>query len=96
MSATSIKLPDELKKRVAKLAASTGRTPHAFMVEAIAREAERSELRARFAREADDSERETMTSGKAYPLDVAFDYLADKVAGRQVRRPRARAWRGSK
>ncbi|MCX7053638.1 MAG: type II toxin-antitoxin system RelE/ParE family toxin [Proteobacteria bacterium] len=32
MSATSLKLPDDLKRRIARLAASTGQTPHAFEV----------------------------------------------------------------
>jgi hypothetical protein len=39
MSATSLKLPDDLKRRIARLAASTGQAPHAFMVDALAREA---------------------------------------------------------
>ena len=44
MSATSLKLPDDLKRRIAKLAASSGQTPHAFMIDALAREAGRPEL----------------------------------------------------
>lgn len=96
MSATSLKLPDELKRRLAKLAASRGQTPHAFMVEALAREAERSDLRQRFAAEADESERETLASGKAHSLAATFDYLADKASGKKPRRPRARSWRASK
>ncbi len=63
MSATSLKLPDDLKRRIARLAASSGQTPHAFMVDALAREAERSELRQRFAAEAAESEREALGSG---------------------------------
>jgi len=96
MSATSLKLPDGLKRRIAKLAASTGQTPHAFMVDALAREAERSELRQRFAAEAAESEREALGSGKAYSLDAAFDYLAARIGGKNPRRPRARSWRASK
>jgi hypothetical protein len=42
MSVTSLKLPDELKKRIAALVAGSGRSAHAFMVEAIAREMERA------------------------------------------------------
>ncbi len=38
MSATSPKLPDDLKRRIAKLAASSGQTPHAFMIDALARD----------------------------------------------------------
>lgn len=96
MSATSLKLPDDLKRRIARLAASRGQTPHAFMVDALAREAERSELRQRFAAEAAESEREALGSGKAHSLAATFEYLAERVAGKNPRRPRARSWRASK
>ena len=96
MSATSLKLPDDLKRRIARLAASTGQTPHAFMVDALAREAERSELRERFAAEAADSEREALGTGKAHSLEATFDYLAARIGGKNPRRPRPRAWRASK
>ena len=42
MSVTSLKLPDALKKRIAALVEGSGRSAHAFMVEAIARETERA------------------------------------------------------
>ncbi len=96
MSATSLKLPEELKRRIARMAASAGKTPHAFMVEALSREASRAELRERFAAEAAESEREAFDSGKTYSLDATFDFLEARVAGRKVRRPKARTWRGSK
>jgi predicted transcriptional regulator len=96
MTATSLKLPDDLKRRIARLAASTGQTPHAFMVDALLREAQRSELRQRFATEAGESEREALDSGKAHSLDATFDYLAAKIGGKNPRRPRARSWRASK
>ena len=96
MAATSLKLPEELKRRIERLASAANKTPHAFMVEALAREAERSELRARFADEAARSEQETLASGKAFELAAAFDYLTARASGMKVRRPRARAWRPSK
>ena len=96
MSATSLKLPDDLKRRIAKLAASAGQTPHAFMIDALAREAQRSELRHRFAAEAAESELEALDSGKAHSLDATFDYLAARIGGKNPRRPRARSWRASK
>ena len=96
MAATSLKLPDELKRRIESLAAKARKTPHAFMIEALAREAERLELRARFAAEAARAESEAMASGKAVALAAAFDYLEAKLAGRKIRRPRARQWRASK
>lgn len=96
MSATSLKLPEDLKRRLAKMAANVGLTPHAFMVDALAREAARAEQRAQFAVDAEESERETLSGGKTYPLDAAFEFLQARVAGKRARRPKARAWRGSK
>jgi predicted transcriptional regulator len=58
VAATSLKFPDELKRRIESLAASARKTPHAFMVDALAREAERAELRERFAADAARAERD--------------------------------------
>ena len=96
MAATSLKLPDELKRRIERLAGAARLSPHAFMIETLTREAERGELRERFAADAAESERETMKSGKAHALAETFDYLAARMAGKKSRRPRARAWRASK
>ena len=96
MAATSLKLPEELKRRIERLASAANKTPHAFMVEALAREAERSELRARFADDAARSEEEAFASGKTFGLAAAFDYLTARASGTKARRPRARAWRPSR
>ena len=96
MAATSLKLPDDLKRRLERLAAHAQKTPHAFMVEVLAREAERSELRERFAAEAAESEKEAVSGGKTYSLDETFDYLERRVSNEKARRPKARAWRASK
>jgi predicted transcriptional regulator len=96
VSATSLKLPDDLKRSIVRMATRAGQTPHAFMIDALARETARAELRERFASEAEESEREALASGKAVSLAVAFDYLESRAAGRKVRRPKARAWRASK
>lgn len=95
MAATSLKIPDDLKRRIEQAAAAAHKTPHAFMVDALARETERSELQAQFAADAARSESEALLSGKAVPLDAAFDYLGARLAGRRVRRPRATPWRRS-
>lgn len=96
MAATSLKLPDGLKRRIERLAGAAKKTPHAFMVEVLSQEADRAEIRERFAKDAAISEIETMQSGRAIPLAAAFDYLQERAAGKAVRRPRARAWRVSK
>ena len=66
------------------------KTPHSFMIDALSREVERLEFRARFAADAAESEAEAMATGKSIGLDSAFDYLEGRVAGRKVRRPRPR------
>jgi predicted transcriptional regulator len=96
MAATSLKLPDELKRRIERLAGAANKTPHAFMVEALSQEADRAESRERFAKDAALSESETMESGKAIPLGIAFDYLEARASGKAVRRPRPRTWRASR
>jgi predicted transcriptional regulator len=96
MAATSLKLPEDLKRRIARLASAAKKTPHAFMVEALVREAERSELRTRFADEAARSEEETLVSGKTFDLAASFDYLTARASGAKARRPKARSWRRSK
>jgi predicted transcriptional regulator len=96
MAATSLKLPEDLKRRIERLASASNKTPHAFMVEALLREAERSELRARFANEAARSEEEALSSGKAFELAAAFDNLTARASGAKALRPKARAWRQSK
>ncbi len=95
MAATSLKLPDELKKRVDALAAHSGKTAHAFMVEAIAKEAERAELRRRFGEDAAAAETQALGSGKAYDAAEAFAWIKARARGDKVRRPRPTAWRRS-
>ena len=96
MAATSLKLPENLKRRIERLASAANKTPHAFMVEALVREAERSELRAQFADDAGRSEKEALSSGKAFELAATFDYLTARASGTKARRPKARTWRQSK
>ena len=96
MAATSLKLPEALKRRIERLAVAADKTPHAFMVDVLSQEADRAELRERFADAAAVSEKEAMGSGKAVSLVAAFDYLEAREAGKTPQRPRARAWRASK
>jgi predicted transcriptional regulator len=95
MPVTSLKLPNELKERVQSLVTGTGRSAHAFMVEAIERAAQAEELRRRFGADADAAERETLKSGKAYDAREVFSYLEARSRGKRVSRPRAASWRKS-
>jgi predicted transcriptional regulator len=52
VATTTLKLPDKLKTRIARLAKQTGRSAHSLMVEALEREVAREERMREFVREA--------------------------------------------
>jgi predicted transcriptional regulator len=91
--ATSLKLPPELKARIDGIAKATGTTAHAFMVEALEREADRAERYARFLEEALDAERNLDRTGQHYAAADVFRYMDARAAGERPKRPRARSWR---
>jgi hypothetical protein len=66
------------------------------MVEVLAREAERAELRERFATDAVAALRRVLSGGKTISLVRSFDYLERKLSGKKARRPQPRSWRASK
>jgi predicted transcriptional regulator len=88
-SATTVKLPLSLKKRVKPLARASGLTAHAWMVEALADQVERAERRAEFVAEAVASRQQVEASGLAFEADAVFDYLRARVSGSRAARPRA-------
>lgn len=87
MSTTTIRLPDELKARIASVAARTGKTTHSFILEAIAEKTEQEELRADFDAQADARFADIVASGETIPWSEARQYLEDRGAGRMVPRP---------
>ena len=86
---TTLKLPETLKLRIAKLAESAGKTPHAFMVEALEAETQRSELRREFVNAALRAEQEVAQYGEVYSMDAVHRYFSDKLAGKPARKPRS-------
>ena len=86
---TTLKLPDELKLRIAHLAEIAGTTPHAFMVEALEAETQRSELRRDFVATALQAEQEVVKYGEVYSMDAVHKYFRDKLAGKSARKPKA-------
>jgi predicted transcriptional regulator len=90
VSTTTIRIEDELKARVAAAAEQEGKTPHAFIVEAIARQVEQAEQDAEFHRVADARWTKVLKSGKTVPWDKARAYLEARARGVKARRPSAR------
>jgi predicted transcriptional regulator len=90
MSTTTIRIPDELKQRIARAAERSGTSAHAFIVEAIADKADQVERQADFHQEAAARMERFLTSGKSIPWAEAREYLLDRAAGKPARRPKAR------
>jgi predicted transcriptional regulator len=87
-STTTLKLPEPLKARIAPLAEAAGKSPHAWMIEALEARVAQSEAYAAFVDEALKAEQEMLRSGEAYAADDVFAYMRDKVAGRPTKRPK--------
>jgi predicted DNA-binding protein len=90
VSTTTIRLPQELKARVAAAAKRAGTTPHNFILEAIAEKADQEERRAEFHDIAERRYAEIVASGKTIPWSEMRRYLEDRLAGKKARRPTAR------
>ena len=90
MSTTTIRLPDELKSRVARAAKRAGTTSHNFILEAITEKADSAEQRAGFHAEAERRYAEFLETGKSIPWEEVRSYLKARLAGQPVKRPVAR------
>lgn len=90
MATTTIRLPEELKARVADAAERAGTTPHAFILQAIAEKAEAEEQRADFDRVAEDRYATIVATGKTIPWARMRRYLESRVAGGKPSRPAAK------
>lgn len=90
MAVTSLKLPDQLKQRLAAIVSGTDRSAHAFMIDAIAQEVTRAEQRRDFLQDAMKAQAEVERTGRVYDADEVFTYLRARAQGKQTKRPRAR------
>lgn len=93
MTTTSLKIPEELKRRAVDAARQQGLSPHAFMVNAIEQTVLASEQRASFIAEALAAEQEMLESGLGYAADDVHRYIKARIAGENPELPEARSWR---
>lgn len=87
MSTTTVRLPDDLKARIAAAAKQAGTTTHAFILEAIAEKAEQVECRADFDAVAEARYADIVATGKTIPWQEMRGYLDARVAGKATKRP---------
>lgn len=85
---TTLKLPDNLKKRIAPLAQSAGKTAHAWMVEAIETQAMLAEKRKAFVADAVAAHKEVEQTGLVYRAGEVHRYIRARAEGKKAPRPR--------
>ena len=90
MSTTTIRLPEDLKARVAQAAAAGGTTAHNFILEAIAEKTALAERQADFHAVADQRYAQFLASGESVPWEEARAYLLQRLEGKGATRPPAR------
>ena len=84
---TTLKLPDDLKTRIAPLAEAVGKTPHAWMVEALEAQAALAEMRELFIADAQASAAEVDAGGPLYAAEDVHAYIVARASGRPARKP---------
>ncbi|MDP1952154.1 MAG: ribbon-helix-helix protein, CopG family [Betaproteobacteria bacterium] len=90
MSTTTIRLPEDLKARVAAAAERAGTTSHSFILDAIAEKADQEERRGDFNEVAEKRYAQIIASGKTISWPEMRGYLEDRLAGKAAKRPVAR------
>lgn len=88
MTTTSVKLPPELKARVAAVARKTGRSPHSVIVEAVERHTAYEERMQRFIQDALQADAQIEATGEAYAAADVHRWLDQLATGRKPRRPK--------
>lgn len=95
MSTTTIRISDELKARIAKVAKTAETTPHAFMLEALTEATARAEADAELRRLASQRWAGLKRTGLSVPWDDARAWLESRAAGQNPEKPSPRVPTGA-
>lgn len=87
-SPTTLKIPDDLRARLAQQAQSEGKTPHAYMLEALKEKADRADRRRDYLSAGAAAMREYERTGIAYAMEDVEQYILGIAAGKTPRRPK--------
>ena len=87
MPTTTIRLPEDLKARVAEAAKRAGTTSHGFILAAIAEKADQEERRADFNQVAESRYARIAASGQTIPWQEMRAYLEERLAGNALPAP---------
>ena len=93
---TSLKLPDDLKETIAKVAAFEGKTAHALMVDTLQSAMDDALLRQQFYADGEAAYQDTLRTNTVYSGEDVKAYVMAKVAGGKTKKPKAVRLDGSK
>lgn len=88
---TTLKLPEKLKARIARLAKQCGQTPHSLMIQTLERGISREERMRDFVREALASDAAVEAGGAVYRAEDVHAWMERLAKGE--RPPRPAPWR---
>ena len=92
-SATSLKVPRELKARIDELSKRAGESAHAFMLRALEGHVEAVERYHAFIEDGLRADEAMQRSGLGYAAGDVHAYLEAKIRGRAAKRPNPVQWR---
>ena len=87
-SPTTLKLPQDLRARLVAQAQVEGKTPHAYMLEALREKADRSDRRQEYLAAGEKALKEYERTGIAYAMEDVEQYILGVAAGTKPRRPK--------
>ena len=91
-NATSLKIPEQLKARVEAAADALGKSPHAFMLEAIEYGTARVESRKEFVGRALGARENFAKARTAYAADDVHKYMSERAQGKKAKKPSLKRW----
>ena len=93
---TSLKLPDALKARIAKVAAFEGKTAHALMVDTLQAAMEDALARQQFHADGEASYRDTLRTNAVFGGADVKAYVLARATGGKPSRPQAQRLEAAK
>ena len=93
VTATSLKIPQQLKTRIDQLSRRSGESAHALMLRALEGHVEAAERYQAFMEEGIRADEAMQRSGLGYAAGDVHAYLEAKIRGRAARRPKPVRWR---
>ena len=87
-SPTTLKVPDELRARLAAQAEAEGKSAHAYMLDALKEKADRADRRDEYLTAGAAALHEYERTGIAYAMEAVERYILGIAAGKKARRPK--------